>query len=303
MPDVASKARSTRGVGQPVPLVHLSPFCVQPANASLDDQSSTSDAETPGFKPSGQRSCLRNDESALHRASVKLTWTTGPSTILRVHGAPILTVVVDMAPGSPAQACLRMFRVADQTAWGLHLQSDSTLALEHSQRTLRLESQNIVQTVMLHLVTMFRLPRQHCCPGLSEWRQQLTVDWPFIHLAMFPIQARIFPSVVFRAANHRDLEAACCWLAGCFAAASAAEEWNGWRLIHVRQVHPAAASSIDAPVHSELASLWMLGVWTREPLISSTKYPGDRWQSAACVRACVQAWIRIGMSIANAFPE
>ncbi len=93
------------------------------------------------------------------------------------------------------------------------------------------------------------------------------------------------------------------WLAGCFAAASAAEEWNGWRLIHVRQVHPAAASSIDAPVHSELASLWMLEVWTREPLISSTKYPSDRWQSAACVRACVQAWMRIGMSIANAFPE
>jgi hypothetical protein len=53
---------------------------------------------------------VSDDESPLHRAIVKLTLTT------RQSGARVLMVAQSAGlspPGSPAQACLRMFRVAD----------------------------------------------------------------------------------------------------------------------------------------------------------------------------------------------
>jgi hypothetical protein len=173
---------------------------------------------------------VSDDESALHRAIVKLTWTTGPSILCHLQWSSTWPLVPRRRRACACSAW------QTRLGWGLHLQSDSTLALERtSQRTLHLESDHFGPNCP-NIDTMhpgYDVSAAKTASAGPEWSQQLTVH----SSGNVSDSGSIFPSVVFRAANHRDLEAACC----CWLVASAAEEWNGWRLIHVRQIQQQAA--------------------------------------------------------------
>ncbi|PMD26833.1 hypothetical protein NA56DRAFT_744141 [Hyaloscypha hepaticicola] len=137
--------------------------------ASSDDHSNHSNGATSTFQKAtrhylyhlshitGLGVCTVSDEeSPLHRAMVKLTWTT------RQSGARVAQssgrwrwLSHPLVPRRWRAQCLRMFRVADADAGGrpdlgrgggaagciCNLQSDSqqTLALEHRNETLHLE--------------------------------------------------------------------------------------------------------------------------------------------------------------------
>jgi len=203
-----------------------------------------------------------------------------------------------------------------RTAWGPQLQSNSTLALEHSQRTLRLQRigghfgrrdydklrlfaapmrQDRLTTSLARIIGMESLD-----PAIINCNSNTL----FIHSSgSVSDSGSICPSVVFRAANHRDLEATCCWLAAALSApAAAAEEWNRWRLIHARQVHPASSSKHRRTCPFGTCLFTDAGTLDRRATHLEYKIPG-RSLAVSSVRACVQAWIRIGMSIDNAFPE
>lgn len=203
---------------------------------------------------------VSDDESAaLHRDIVKLTWTTAPSG----RRPPWL-------PGTGVLACLRIFRVAGWTWLGAastvnynNLQSDNTFAREHRQ--IRNELPHLEARKSPHSFTASAYDNLACQDsnlGPPEW-SQLSVHSS--GRVFFWYSGSIFPSVVFPAANHRDLEPTC---------SAAADECNGWRLIHVQ---PAVYCRRNCPLGTcPIARCWESGA-SESHSSRGPKCPSDRW--------------------------
>jgi hypothetical protein len=138
-------------------------------------------------------------------------------------------------------------------------------------------------TTTLHPRTMI-WPAKTAISG-PEW-SQLTVH----SSGNVPDSGSIFPSVVFRDANHRDLEPTCCQPGCC----SAAEEWLA--------LDPRWSSRMGAPVRSGLASNADAGNSGGQTGAThlEAKIPG-RSLAVSSVQAWIWIWIWMRIAIEDAF--
>lgn len=184
--------------------------------------------------------------------------------------------------------------------WGLHLQSDNTLALEHHQIRFAMNSpsggpfgnwykvpvQLHYSTTVPHPRAISALPRQHL------WPRTAPIDCSFIW-QRFRFRLNFSIGGISCCKSPRDLKATCC--CHCY------RKMDGWRLIHVRP------SSIDARIRSELASLRILGLESGAGESHSSRIQNTRPIAGSQQRAlrarmaldrdgCLRCTVRFGFS-------